>query len=295
MEPLKLHEVKHPHKDYNGRYEKLIGLDTQKRLLLANLRLLFEQESDLAWKKKFHPKGLNVLDSILRATPLILLSGDVGCGKTELASCIGTPLSNVLGGKTVRVFETPSDTRGGGLVGELSARITTAFRSATSALKPNEKGILVIDEADDLAADRQQEHAHHEDRAGVNALIKEVDRLEKQKTPLVVVLITNRETVMDAAIRRRAVAEIQFRRPNAEEIDEVIEYLLKDVESTPAQIKAITSLCTKNKPLHSYSDFFTRITRQAIIIAQNNYVAYSPDVLKQAIENTKPSPQILQP
>src|SRR5690606_18923194 len=118
-----LYEVKHPHKAYKARYECLIGLDHQKKLLLSNLQMIFDPLVIQKWQKKHHPKGLNILDTVGRTTPLVLLSGDVGCGKTELASCIGTPLSEVLG-EAVRVFETPSDIRGGGLVGQLSARVT---------------------------------------------------------------------------------------------------------------------------------------------------------------------------
>lgn len=294
MEALKLYETKHPHKDYSQRYESLIGLDAQKYQLLENLRLLFNTDTVKAWQKKHHPKGLAILDTALYTTPLILLSGDVGCGKTELASCIGTPLSEALGKATIRVFETPSDTRGSGRVGELSARITAAFRSAALQLKSREKGILIIDEADDLATGRDQQQAHHEDRAGVNALIKEIDRLKKEKTPLAVLFITNRTHVMDPAILRRAMVDIRFKRPEDHQIQEVLEHLLDDTEYSSDDLKILIELCQSQSPLFSYSDFFTRILKQAVLKAMTNGTPFSCRVLLATIQQTKPSPQITQ-
>lgn len=294
MEALKLYETRHPQKDLHRRYDSLVGLDAQKHQLLENLKLVFSTESIKAWQKKHHPKGLAILESALYITPLILLSGDVGCGKTELASCIGTPLSEALDKITIRVFETPSDTRGSGRVGELSARITAAFRSAASQLKPREKGILIIDEADDLATGRDQQQAHHEDRAGVNALIKEIDRLKKEQILLAVLLITNRTRVMDPAILRRAMVDIRFQRPTGHQIQEVLEHLLEDVECSTEEIRQMVELCKAQTPLFSYSDFFTRILKQALLRAKSQDQPYSANMLLETIQQTQPSPQISQ-
>lgn len=295
MEALKLHEVRHPQKDCRQRYESLFGLDAQKASLLENLKIVFDANGLEAWQKKHHPKGLNFIGSALRVTPLILLSGDVGCGKTELASCIATPLSDALNEQTIRVFETPSDTRGSGKVGELSARITAAFRSAAIHLKSHEKGILIIDEADDLATGRDQQQAHHEDRAGVNALIKEIDRIQKDKVPLAVLLITNRTGVIDPAVRRRAVVDIRFDRPDSATVRQIIKHFLENVESTDAQVNELVDLCMKRQPLYSFSDFFTRIARQSVILALQRNEPFSASILREVIQVTKPSPNIEQP
>ena len=46
----------------------------------------------------------------------------------------------------------------------------------------------VVDEADSLAQSREQTQMHHEDRAGVNALLRGIDDFTTEGLPIVVVL-----------------------------------------------------------------------------------------------------------
>ncbi|MGG2362463.1 AAA family ATPase, partial [Salmonella enterica] len=85
---------------------------------------------------------------------------------------------------------------------EISNRITEAFTQAKSKVKGHDIGILIIDEADDLATDREQNQAHHEDRTGLNVLIKQIDTVGREKSNLAVILITNRLKVLDPAVVR---------------------------------------------------------------------------------------------
>ena len=55
---------------------------------------------------------------------------------------------------------------------------------------------------------------HHEDRAGVNAFIRGVDRLAEKRLPAAVILCTNRLSAIDPAVQRRAADIFEFRRPN---------------------------------------------------------------------------------
>ena len=45
------------------------------------------------WINSYHPDAVSVLNQVLRRPPLVVLSGDVGCGKTELAETIGDAVS----------------------------------------------------------------------------------------------------------------------------------------------------------------------------------------------------------
>src|SRR5260221_4491744 len=180
MEQLKLQVYRHPDKTAKKRYDALIGVDSQKEELAYTLKSILDINGLEKWLSKNHHKGLPYLQKTLAADPLIILSGDVGCGKTELALSVGTPLSELMSGETINVFETPSDIRGQGHVGEVSFRITEAFKLAKQNLRKGEYAILVIDAGDDLATSREQMQAHHEDRAGVNVLIKEIDRLQRE-------------------------------------------------------------------------------------------------------------------
>ncbi len=73
---------------------------------------------------------------------------------------------------------------------------------------------MLIDEGDALTQSREATQMHHEDRAGVNAFIRGVDRLAEQHLPVVVILCTNRLSSIDPAVQRRAADIFRFVRPN---------------------------------------------------------------------------------
>ena len=288
---VNLYKVKHHPNNTEAlqKYELLVGLEKQKKQLLSHLRLILDRTTLSNWEDKYHKEGLKVLSNSLKFSPLILLSGDVGCGKTELASVIGSKLSKELGNRMVHTFETPSDLRGNGRVGELSARITAAFNQL-SELKDSELGILIIDEADDLASSRDGEQQHHEDRAGVNALIKELDRLEKNGINVAVIFITNRSKAMDPAILRRAAVEIRFMRPGAEELREIFSQITDGINCNQNDLEDLVNLCLQKDIQFTFSDLYRRVIKQALINAWSDDVSFSISELKKSIKETTPTP-----
>ncbi|MBS1594118.1 MAG: ATP-binding protein [Bacteroidetes bacterium] len=291
LAPLKLKETLHPHKEYEAKYNELVGIDQHKEDLLTTLLLFFEKDAIDKWKKRHHAKGITFVDKVLHKSPLILLSGEVGCGKTALANSIATPLAKKLDAQ-VRSFETPSDIRGGGHVGELSARITLAFHQV-KAQQNGKPAIFVIDEADDLATSRDQMQAHHEDRAGVNVLIKEIDALEKDKANIAVIIITNRFTSIDPAVIRRASLQLKFERPNSDSIREVFKNILNGVKYEDATLDKLVKVCTDKKIPFSYSDLTNRIGRQAVMRAFSQDQPFGVEILKEIAKETEPSPLII--
>lgn len=290
--PLKLIQYRHPDKLAQRKFDSLVGIDGHKTDLLFSLQSILDNRGVNAWLKKHHAKGLPYIENVLSSDSLIILSGDVGCGKTELAHSIATPLSKQMGGETIVLFETPSDIRGGGHVGEVSLRITAAFESAKNSLKKGEYGILLIDEGDDLATSREQNQAHHEDRSGVNVLIKEIDKIQREKHSLAVILITNRPNALDAAVTRRASLHLQFERPN----DDVLKVLLKQVfeglELKEKALDEIITACQKKKGRYSYSDITKRIAKQSMITAWREDVPITKEMILEIINKTGPSPGI---
>jgi AAA+ superfamily predicted ATPase len=291
-QPLKLMQHGHPDKLSKKKYESLVGIDDHKTDLLFALQSILDNKGLSAWIKEHHPKGLPYIERVLTSDSLVILSGDVGCGKTELAHSVGTPLSDLMGGETVILFETPSDIRGGGHVGEVSLRITAAFEFAKSALKKGEYGILLIDEGDDLATSREQMQAHHEDRSGVNVLIKEIDKIQRDKVNLAVILITNRANALDAAVMRRANLHLEFTRPDDTVLEILFKQLFDGVELTDKDLKAIISACSAKKTRYSFSDVTKRIGKQSIIAAWRQNVPLSKEIIVETIHKTKPSPEL---
>jgi SpoVK/Ycf46/Vps4 family AAA+-type ATPase len=289
---LQLSEVRHPNKDAQFKYDSLIAIDKQKDTLLNTLNLFFDTEHVSNWHKKHHQSSLVFYNNMLSGTPLIILEGDVGCGKTALAHTIATPLANKLDAR-IFCFETPSNIRGAGRVGEISNRITEAFTQVKSKVKGNEKGILIIDEADDLATDREQNQAHHEDRAGLNVLIKQIDLIARDKVNLAIILITNRLKALDPAVVRRASQIIRFDRPDNESRKKLFEFILKGSVINTKDIDELVE-ATESKSLpFSFSDLVQKIGKQALYIAIQQDVPFNKEVLLRIIKETKPSPSIL--
>ena len=124
------------------------------------------------------------LDTVLRRPPLVILEGDVGAGKTELASTIGDAVARQEK-IDITLFPLSLATRGQGLVGEMTKLLSEAFDytvQKAEKLKGKESGargaiIMLVDEADALAQTRETNQMNHEDKAGVNAFIRGIDRL----------------------------------------------------------------------------------------------------------------------
>lgn len=288
MSPIQLHKSKHPDPAAQARYDRLIGIDAQKADLLAFLMRVFDPGGLDRWKKKHHRKGLALLERLARRPPLVILGGEVGCGKTALATSIGSVLASALDRRVV-ALETPSDIRGGGLVGQLSERVTAAFKEARVEIGDN-CGILIIDEGDDLGTSRAQMQAHHEDRAGLNVLIKEIDRLAREDARMAVVLVTNRVQALDPALVRRAQL-IRFTRPDAHTRRALFQRLLDGVEHEPKDIEALVR-ASERQPPFNYSDLVELGAERALMAAIDADAPFTVAALLETIEKLEPSPLI---
>ncbi|MBL1320700.1 MAG: AAA family ATPase [Methylophaga sp.] len=223
LEDLFESRINYPDFDAKDRLSKLVGLDDQISRLTKILSLLINSESLKAWADKYHPEAYSLVDTVLRRPPLIIFSGDVGSGKSELAMTIGDSVARQ---EKIDITLLPLSlsSRGQGRVGEMTQLVTAAFEHAvTEANKlksPEGKArggvILLIDEADALAQSRESSQMHHEDRAGVNAFIRGIDRIANEQLPAAIIMCTNRLGALDPAIKRRAADIMEFKRPSAE-------------------------------------------------------------------------------
>ena len=154
----------------------------------------------------------------------MVLAGDVGSGKTELAESIGDAVARQESIE-ITLFPLSLSTRGEGRVGEMTQLLSAAFEFTLdeAAKRKSRSGrargavILLVDEADALAQSREASQMHHEDRAGVNAFIRGIDRIANARVPAAVVMCTNRLDALDPAVRRRAADILTFSRPNEEQ------------------------------------------------------------------------------
>jgi AAA+ superfamily predicted ATPase len=288
MTDIRLIETTHPTRQGMEEFDGLLGIDAIKEALTDELAMMLDGKRLESWVRRHHPRGLHMLDITRGTLPLILLSGDVGCGKSALASCVATPVAKEIDQRILCV-ETPSDIRGGGHVGELSSRITEAFTQAKARAATVGRAILVIDEADDLATSRGQMQAHHEDRAGVNVLIKQLDQLANCPSPIAVIMITNRADVLDPAVRRRAALQLTFERPNDAARAVVFQRILKGTGPNEKEIQELVKM-TASKVPYTFSDLTDRIARTALRRAWKLDKPFGMEVLKSAIADIEPSP-----
>lgn len=288
MQEVGLREIKHPDPSAQHIYDSLFGIDEIKRDLLETLTMILDPSRVDSWQKKHHHHPPPLLVRAIESERLVILSGDVGCGKTELAGCIGTPVAKRL---DVRVLslETPSNIRGHGLVGELSARITAAFEQARATAR-SRKSILIIDEGDDLATSRAQMQAHHEDRAGVNVLVKQIDQVAREKLELAIILITNRPGALDSAVLRRAALHLQFHRPDREARKHLFAHLIGATPSSTKEIDRLVAASECDGLAFTYSDITRRALHRAVQRAIARDEPVSTSLLLEALQAIEPTP-----
>jgi AAA+ superfamily predicted ATPase len=269
--------ISYPDPDIRVRLNLLVGLDDTKEKIKKILSLLVNPNGVTQWANKYHKGAAGVLNFVTRRPPLIILAGDVGSGKSELAYTIGDAVARQES-IDVDLYPLSLATRGNGRVGQMTELISTAFGYTLDRAKKlkNDSGksggavILLVDEADALAQSRENDQMHHEDKAGVNAFIRGIDSLGNGKYPAAVIMCTNRPNSLDPAIKRRAAEIIYFRRPNEESRHLVLDEPLKELGFSKKEIDKIVILTGPQNGLEygfTFSDLVQRLLPSYVLDA----------------------------
>ena len=282
------------------RLAALVGLDNHKARLTKILGLLVNPAGLDAWVNKFHPGGSGLLNLVLMRPPLVVLAGEVGSGKSTLAETIGDAVArqeNI----QITLFPLSLSTRGQGHVGEMTRLLAAAFdytREEARKLKDTASGksrgavILLVDEADALAQSREATQMHHEDRAGVNAFIRGVDRLGNGKLPAAVIMCTNRPGALDPAVWRRAADVLTFARPDEEQRLAVMESPLQQLGFSPPEIKRMIA-ATAPRGEGRYGFTFSDLTQRllpAIVLEAYPTRRVDPNTALKIAQKMTPTP-----
>ena len=228
----------------------------------------------------------------------MVLAGDVGSGKTELAETIGDAVARQEK-IDVTLFPLSLSTRGEGRVGEMTRLLSAAFDYAVAeAVKlKNSSGrtrggvILLVDEADALAQSREATQMHHEDRAGVNAFIRGVDRLASEHLPAAVIMCTNRLGALDPAVKRRAADILIFERPNEAQRRMVLARTFEPLGFSPQQVERLVTATgpSSGQPYgFTFSDLIQRLV-PAIVLDAYPSRAIDPGRALEVAEAMKPT------
>jgi AAA+ superfamily predicted ATPase len=283
----------------HDRLAALVGLDDQKARLTKILALLVNPTGLETWARMHHPKMNGLLKTIVRRPPLVVLAGDVGSGKTELAETIGDAVARQEG-IDITLFPLSLSTRGQGRVGEMTQLLSAAFEH-TIAEANKLKGasgkarggiILLVDEADALAQSRENAQMHHEDRAGVNAFIRGVDRIANAALPSAVIMCTNRLGALDPAVKRRAADILLFQRPDDLQLRALLTGPLGELGFSSAQIEQVVT-ATGARRDRAYGFTFSDLTQRllpAIVLDAYPAKSVQPDCAVEIATAILPTP-----
>lgn len=293
--------VEYPDPDAQHRLASLVGLDEFRQRLVDEAALLIDPSAISAWTARHHGVTLRAAAEVSHRTPLIVLAGDVGTGKTELAETFADEVARRLR-IDMTLYSLSLTARGRGAVGEMTTLLSAAFATLSQAGRAcrsrdgriNRGIVLLVDEGDALAQSRELSQMHHEDRAGVNALIRGIDELRHASLPVLTVICTNRPNAIDPAVRRRAAALFHLTRPDDLQREEILTSLLSGVGFTPhemAQLVAATGPTKARTFGFTFSDIRQRLLPEAVLRCVRTDVPLTADAVIEAtrwIEATRP-------
>lgn len=259
-----------PNPDAARRLSDLVGLDELIDSLVTDAVALLDPATVEEWSTRVHGDVVPAVRAVTERTPLFIFAGDVGVGKTELAEVLGQAIAG-RAAADVTLYPLSLTARGRGAVGEMTTLLTAAFdrlheefgRARGRSGRAGAMAVLLVDEADALAQSRELAQMHHEDRAGVNALIRGIDDLRAQRLPVLTILCTNRLDAIDPAVRRRAAAIHEFQRPTTEQRRLLLDRLLDGTKIMAADIDRLAEL-TGPQPGRDYGFTFSDLRQRYV-------------------------------
>ncbi|HEU5377855.1 MAG TPA: AAA family ATPase [Ktedonobacteraceae bacterium] len=287
-----------PDPDAQQRYAALIGVDEVKQRLVSEATLLLDSQRVSAWSERHHGHVIPAANELALRPPLIILAGDVGTGKTELAETFIDAVTRQMRIEGI-LYALSLAARGNGAVGQMSTLIGNAFQTVAEEARPGYRNgrlsrvsVLLVDEGDALAQSREFSQMHHEDRAGVNALIKGIDSLRRRNLPVLVILCTNRLSALDPAVKRRAAYTVTLQRPDDSQRRALLTKCLAGVTLSEDELNQIVVLTghAENRDFgYTYSDIRHRLISEAVMLSMRHDVPLSHAVLVEAVKRVPPT------
>lgn len=281
------------------RIAGLVGIDEIKQRVITETTLLLDDQLLERWSTKHHGSMTRAATEVTRRTPLLVFAGDVGTGKSELAESFCDSVARAMDVE-ITLYPLSLSARGKGAVGEMTSLLTGAFNIVRDAAVKGRDSrgrvrravVLLVDEGDALAQSRDLGQMHHEDRAGVNALIRGIDQLRSDRLPVLTVLCTNRQDALDPAIVRRAAHVFQFGRPGEEQRRALLTQLLDGSDVDPSDLDRVVLLTGPGADRAygaTYSDLRQRLVPEAVLDAVARDVPLTGSRLIELAESFEPT------
>ena len=283
-----------PSRELENIATTLIDFEKHYETLKNHMMLVLMPDRVDDWSKKYHKQIIPLCKVIQQRYPLFLFSGDVGTGKTVTAECAANRLTKDMG-KEGFLLKLSTRVRGKGLHGEMSQLIQDAFENLKIQAGKKRLSFLLIDEADSIASLRSTEQMHQEEKAAVNTLIQKIDNIRQVGGRAVVFLCTNRASVIDQAIVRRAALHMEFTRPNKKQCLELLTHDLQGIKLTTEELNELASLTSAGGYYgdngYTFSDFRLRYLPESLARAFPNQ-GLTFEILKETVLAMKPSPRV---
>lgn len=283
-----------PNKSIQDKAMSLVGFDSKFDRIYSNLKLLLDQEGLIEWSKKFHKTELPIISQMKDKYPLIILSGDVGTGKTVSAEAIADRMLRELK-KDGFFLKLSTRVRGEGLHGQMGNLVNDAFLELKNQAGKKRIAFLLIDEADAIASTRSTMQMHQEEKAAVNTLIQKIDELRDLNGRAILFMSTNRLHFLDEAIIRRAAIILEFERPNFEERRELFKKSIGEIGVTDMELDTLADLTGEKYNdglIFSFSDIRLRVLPEAVSKCFPS-IGLEYKYIKETIAQLKPSPKII--
>ena len=288
-----------PNPSAQTRSDALVGLDEVINRLVDEAVILADPTRLREWSQQVHGGSVAALDAVVERTALFVFAGDVGVGKTEVAEVLGQIIA-VRCGVDATLYPLSLTARGRGAVGEMTTLLTRAFETISAEFTRTRRpdgtasniGILLIDEGDALAQSRELAQMHHEDRAGVNALLRGIDGIRTDRLPILTIVCTNRLDALDAALRRRAAVIEVFERPDHQQRAALLARLLAGTKLSADEIHDLAADTgpTQQRPYgFTYSDLRQRLVPAIVLEAYRRRSAIDAEIAAEVLSRTEPT------
>ena len=216
-----------------------------------------------------HRQELRLSSFGLAPKQKVLLWGPPGCGKTLTASLIASELQMPLG-----ILNLPTIVSS--LLGGTSAQLKTVFELAESR-----RIVILLDEFDTLAKERDDDRDIGESKRIVNSLLQLMERFSSSSS--IILAATNHQYVLDRAVWRRFDDVIHFPLPTEAQRVALLKQLLSGIQYAGS----LTDTARAMRGM-SHADI-ARVTAEGLrtMVLESRKKISMDDVLAEATRNRK--------